>query len=94
MSSCPRILLQIPIHPAVLKKSADLVDCKGIPKHSLVKERKERTKSGLLRASRELREGVYTPIAMERVRKRLKGKVLRRSIAQKSPEAVGSKGVE
>jgi hypothetical protein len=39
-------------------------------------------------------EGVYTPIAMERVRKHLKAKELRSSIAQKSPEAVGSKGVE
>jgi len=38
------------------------------------------------------REGVYTPIAMERVRKRLKIRGLRRSIVHKSPEAIESKG--
>jgi hypothetical protein len=42
----------------------------------------------------EIERGVYTPIAMERVRKRLKGKGLRRPIAQKSPEIVDSKRVE
>jgi hypothetical protein len=36
----------------------------------------------------------YTPMAMERVRKRLKGNKLRASIVQKSPEAIGNKGVE
>jgi hypothetical protein len=38
--------------------------------------------------------GVYTPMAMERVRKRLKGNGLQASIVRKSPEAVGNKGVE
>jgi hypothetical protein len=38
--------------------------------------------------------GGYTPIAMERVRKRLKGKGLWAPIVQKSPEAVEKKGVE
>jgi hypothetical protein len=42
-----------PIHPDVLKKSADLVGCKRVLEHSLVKERKERTKSARLRASRD-----------------------------------------
>jgi hypothetical protein len=32
-------------HPAVLKKSAEAVDCKRVVKHSLFKERKERAKS-------------------------------------------------
>jgi hypothetical protein len=41
-----------------------------------------------------IERGVYTPMAMERVRKRLKIKGLRRSIAQKSAETIGSKGVE
>jgi hypothetical protein len=39
-------------------------------------------------------EGGTPPIAMERVRKRLKTEGLRRSIVQKSPEAVGNKGVK
>ena len=37
-----RSWLQIAIHPAVLKKSAQRIGCKGVPKHSWVKERKER----------------------------------------------------
>jgi hypothetical protein len=41
------------IHPAVFKKSVDLPDCKGVLKHSLVKERKERAESVWLRASRD-----------------------------------------
>jgi hypothetical protein len=36
-------------------------------------------------------EGVFTPIAIERVRKRLKAKGLRASIAQKSPEQAEKK---
>src|SRR5258708_39949638 len=52
-SSCLGIWLEIPIHPAVSKKSVDLVGCKGVPKHSLLKERKECTKSAWLRASRD-----------------------------------------
>jgi hypothetical protein len=32
-------------HPAVFRKSAEASDCKGIVKHSLGKERKERAKS-------------------------------------------------
>ena len=38
-------------------------------------------------------EGVYTPMAIERVRKRLKAKGLRASIAQKSPEQAEKKEV-
>jgi hypothetical protein len=35
------------MHPAVLEKSADLVGGKRVLEHSLVKERKERAKSGV-----------------------------------------------
>jgi hypothetical protein len=38
--------------------------------------------------------GVYTPIVMERVRKRLKTKGLRASIMRKSAQVYESKGVE
>lgn len=33
-------------HPAVLRKSADPSDCKGVVKHAGCKERKERVKRG------------------------------------------------
>jgi hypothetical protein len=44
----------------------------------------------------EMRGGgtVHTPMAMERVRKQLKGNELQASMVQKSPEVVGNKGVE
>jgi hypothetical protein len=45
-------------------------------------------------SSVEHRKGVYTPIAMERVRKRLKRKGLQAPIVQKSAEAFESKGLE
>jgi hypothetical protein len=35
---------EYPHTPAVLRKSADVVDAKGIAKHSLTKEREERTR--------------------------------------------------
>jgi hypothetical protein len=38
------------------------------------------------------RLGVYTPMAMERVRKHLKAKELQASIAHKSVESIGGKG--
>jgi hypothetical protein len=50
----------------------------------------ERTLGGRARSG----EGVYTPMEMERVRKRLKGKKMQASIVRKNPEAIGSKGVE
>jgi hypothetical protein len=37
-----RIDPSVPTHPAVVKKSADLVGCKRVLKHSLLKERMKR----------------------------------------------------
>jgi hypothetical protein len=58
-SSCPRIWLEIPIHPAVLRERVDLVGCKGVLKHSLLKERKERITRGIHpRGDRKSAEGI------------------------------------
>jgi hypothetical protein len=46
-----RIDPRVPTHPAVFRKSADLVGCKGALKHSFLKEGKERAKGAPLSGS-------------------------------------------
>ena len=65
--------------------------CKRLKRNGMDDGKQKKKSKG---QSRKKERGGYTPIAMERVRKRLKGKGLRASIAQNSPEAVDSKGAE